>query len=49
VPHSLIAIHQSVLEVTSKPTPGKPLVLGSVDVPGATRHEEVEVTVEPVP
>jgi type II secretory pathway component GspD/PulD (secretin) len=42
-------IHQSVLEVTAKPTPGKPLVLGSIDVPGTTHHEEVEVTVEPVP
>ncbi|MGB9029747.1 MAG: hypothetical protein WCC27_06475 [Acidobacteriaceae bacterium] len=42
-------LHQNVLEVTSKVTPGKPLVLGSIDVPGTTRHEEVEVTVEPIP
>jgi type II secretory pathway component GspD/PulD (secretin) len=42
-------LHQSVLEVTAKPTPGKPLVLGSIDVPGTTHHEEVEVTVEPIP
>jgi len=41
-------LHQTTLEVTSKLTPGKPLVLGSIDVPGTTRHEEVEVTVEPV-
>ena len=42
-------VHQTVLEGTSKLTPGKPLVLGSIDIPGTTRHEEVEVTVEPIP
>ncbi|MGA7351465.1 MAG: hypothetical protein WBX06_09930 [Acidobacteriaceae bacterium] len=42
-------LHQNILEVASKLTPGKPLVLGSIDVPGTTRHEEVEVTVEPIP
>jgi type II secretory pathway component GspD/PulD (secretin) len=42
-------VHQTVLEGTSKLTPGKPVVLGSLDIPGTTRHEEVEVTVEPIP
>jgi type II secretory pathway component GspD/PulD (secretin) len=36
------------LEGTSFLTPGKPLVLGSLDVPGSTRHQEVEVVMEAV-
>ncbi len=42
-------VHQTMLETTAKLTPGKPLDLGSLDLPGTTRHEEVEVTVDPVP
>ena len=41
-------IRQSTLDVTSMLVPGKPLVLGSIDVPGSTRHEEIEVVVESV-
>lgn len=29
-------------------TPGKPVVLGSLAIPGTTQHELIEVTVEPV-
>jgi type II secretory pathway component GspD/PulD (secretin) len=39
-------IRQSLLESTSFLTPGKPLVLGSVDIPGSTRHLDVEVVME---
>jgi len=40
------AIRQTVLEATSDLQPGKPVVLGSLDVPGSTRHQEVEVVSE---
>ncbi len=39
-------IRQTVLEATSDLQPGKPAVLGSLDVPGSTRHQEVEVVSE---
>jgi hypothetical protein len=39
-------IRQTALEGTSVLTLGKPLVLGSVDVPGSTRHLDVEVVME---
>jgi type II secretory pathway component GspD/PulD (secretin) len=39
-------IRQTSLEGTSFLTPGKPLVLGSVDIPGSTRHLDVEVVME---
>jgi type II secretory pathway component GspD/PulD (secretin) len=39
-------LHQTVLEDTSTLIPGKPLILGSLDTPGTTRHEEVEVLAE---
>jgi type II secretory pathway component GspD/PulD (secretin) len=39
-------IHQSVLDGESAIALGKPLVLGSLDIPGTTRHEEVEVVAE---
>ncbi|WP_263382941.1 secretin N-terminal domain-containing protein [Granulicella arctica] len=39
-------VRQTVLEGTSILAPGKPLVLGSVDVPGSTRHHDVEVVVD---
>jgi hypothetical protein len=37
---------QTMLEGTSTLAPGKPLILGSIDVPGTTRHQEVEVVSE---
>ncbi len=39
---------QTALEGTSFLVPGKPLVLGSVDIPGSTRHLDVEVVMEQV-
>ncbi|MGA3162259.1 MAG: hypothetical protein ABSC77_13715 [Terracidiphilus sp.] len=41
-------IRQSKLENTALLTPGKPVMLGSLDVPGSTRHLDVEVVVEVV-
>lgn len=41
-------IRQTVLTSTSFLTPGKPLVLGSMDIPGSTRRSDVEVVMEPV-
>jgi type II secretory pathway component GspD/PulD (secretin) len=39
-------IRQSLLEGTSFLTSGKPMVLGSIDIPGSTRHLDVEVVME---
>lgn len=39
-------IRQTTLEGTSTLVQGKPLVLGSLDIPGTTRHQEVEVVSE---
>jgi len=39
-------IRQSVLDEVSSLTPGKAVVLGSLDVPGTTRKQEIEVTAE---
>ena len=39
-------IRQTTLEGTSTLVPGKPLVLGTLDIPGSTRHQEVEVLSE---
>jgi hypothetical protein len=39
-------IRQTTLEGTSTLVQGKPLVLGSLDVPGSTRQQEVEVVAE---
>jgi type II secretory pathway component GspD/PulD (secretin) len=41
-------IRQSAMEGTSFLTLGKPLVLGSIDIPGSTRHLNVEVVLEQV-
>ena len=41
-------IHQTTLEGSSIITLGKPIALGSVDVPGSTRHIDIEVVAEPV-
>lgn len=42
-------IRQAVLETTSLVVPGKPLVLGALDLPGSTRHLDVELAVEQLP
>ncbi len=42
-------IRQTVLENSAVLTQGKPLLLGSLDVPGSTRREEVQVISEVVP
>ena len=39
-------VRQTVLQSTSFLTPGKPLILGSLDVLGSTRHLDVEVVME---
>jgi hypothetical protein len=39
-------IRQSTLDATSTLEPGKPLVLGSLDMPGSTRHMDVAVVSE---
>jgi type II secretory pathway component GspD/PulD (secretin) len=39
-------IRQTTLEATSTLTPGKPVVLGSIDVPGSSRKQEIEVVSE---
>lgn len=41
-------IRQTVIEGTSKLSPGKPLTLGSIDVTGTTRHIDIEVVAEPI-
>jgi type II secretory pathway component GspD/PulD (secretin) len=41
-------IRQATLEGTSFVLPGKPLLLGSMDIPGSTRRLDVEVTMEVV-
>jgi hypothetical protein len=39
-------VRQSVLSNTAVLTVGKPVVLGSLDTPGSTRHMEIEVVLE---
>jgi type II secretory pathway component GspD/PulD (secretin) len=41
-------VHQTVLEGVSTLTQGKPMVLGSLDFPGTTRREDIEVAAETV-
>ena len=41
-------VRQTVLEGTAILAPGKPLILGSLDIPGSTRHQDVEVVMEVV-
>jgi type II secretory pathway component GspD/PulD (secretin) len=40
------AIRQTTLEAEAGLVPGKPLVLGSLDIPGTTRREEISVVSE---
>ena len=39
-------VRQTVLDGTSTLATGKPLILGSLDVPGTTRKQEIEVVAE---
>jgi len=41
-------VRQTQIEGTSILTPGKPLILGSIDIPGTTRHLDIEVNLEVV-
>jgi type II secretory pathway component GspD/PulD (secretin) len=41
-------IRQTLLQGTSYLTTDKPLVLGSLDIPGSTRHMDVSVVMEPI-
>jgi len=41
-------VRQSVLQSSSNVTLGKPLMLGSIDVPNSTRHLDLDVLVEPL-
>ncbi|GGA79229.1 hypothetical protein GCM10011507_33080 [Edaphobacter acidisoli] len=41
-------IRQTVLEGSAFLTSGKPLILGSLDIPGSTRHMDVDVEMDPV-
>jgi len=41
-------VRQSKLEGTAILTAGKPLMLGSMDVPSSARHLDIEVVMEPV-
>ena len=41
-------VRQSVLEGVSMATLGKPLMLGSIDVPNSTRHLDIDVMIEQI-
>jgi type II secretory pathway component GspD/PulD (secretin) len=41
--------HQTFLDGTATLVPGKPLILGSLDIPGTNRHQQVEVVSEAIP
>jgi hypothetical protein len=40
---------QTTLDATATLAPGKPLILGSLDIPGTNRHQQVEVVSEAIP
>jgi hypothetical protein len=40
---------QTTLDGTAGLVPGKPLILGSLDIPGTHRHQQVEVVSEAIP
>jgi type II secretory pathway component GspD/PulD (secretin) len=42
-------LRQTSLKGVSFLAPGKPLVLGSLDIPGSTSHLQIEVVMEPLP
>ncbi len=41
--------HQTTLDGTATLVPGKPLILGSLDIPGTNRRQQVEVVSEAIP
>ncbi|MGD0893068.1 MAG: hypothetical protein ABR923_16215 [Terracidiphilus sp.] len=41
-------LRQSVLEITTTITPGKPLIIGKIDILGTTHKQEISVIAEPV-
>ena len=41
-------VRQSVVQVSSVVPLGKPLMLGSIDIPNSTRHLDIDVMVEPL-
>ena len=41
-------VRQTILEGSTLLQPGKPVALGSLDIPGSTRHLDVEVLLEPM-
>jgi type II secretory pathway component GspD/PulD (secretin) len=41
-------IRQTALQESTELAEKKPLILGSLDIPGATHHQEIEVVAEPV-
>jgi type II secretory pathway component GspD/PulD (secretin) len=41
-------VRQTTIEATSDMASGKTVMLGSLDIPGTTRHQEIEATAEPV-
>jgi type II secretory pathway component GspD/PulD (secretin) len=41
-------VRQTAVEGTAFLTAGKPVVLGSLDIPGSTRHLDVDVMIEPL-
>lgn len=41
-------VRQTMLEATSDLPPGKTFLLGSLDIPGTTRHQEIEAVAEPI-
>jgi hypothetical protein len=41
-------LHQAVLEETARFAPGKPLTVGTMDIPGGANRLEVEVVAEGV-
>ncbi len=42
-------VRQTTIEATSDMTSGKTIVIGSLDIPGTSRHQEIEAVAEPVP
>lgn len=51
---SIAGVNEPIIRQTSLAgaaflTPGKPLMLGSIDIPGSTRHLDVEVVMEQLP
>lgn len=42
-------VRQTSLTGEATLAPGKPMMLGSVDIPGSTRHLDIEVLMEPLP